>query len=102
VIEGGIKKGKGLFMSKAAKKKSAKSKKNVYVCDTCGKIAKSRSHLCSPAKAEETYVCQFCGISTGDQRHVCAPMVVEMKYACKNCGRVTPFRGAVCQPKEIH
>ena len=64
----------------------------VYTCKTCGKVAKTRSHLCSPDKAEKIYVCRYCSASTGDPRHVCAPMVAEMKYACKNCGRVTPFR----------
>jgi hypothetical protein len=64
-------------------------------------VAKSRSHLCSPAKAEQVYMCKYCNLMTSDPRHVCAPMVAEMKYSCKNCGRVTPFRGAVCQPQAI-
>ena len=92
-------------MTKTTKKKKAKVSKGkkvaVYSCSTCGKVAKTRSHLCSPVKAEQVYVCGFCGASTGDPRHVCAPMVAEMKYACKQCGRVTPFRGAVCQPRAI-
>lgn len=93
-------------MAKAKKtKKQTKaagaSKPTIYACSTCGKVTKTRSHLCSPTKIEKAYVCRHCGISTSDPRHVCAPMVAEMKYVCDNCGRVTPFRGAVCKPKPI-
>ncbi len=83
--------------SKKKKAKTAKARKpSVYTCSACGKVTKTRSHLCSPTKADLVYVCRYCGVSTGNPRHVCAPMVAEMKYACKSCGRVTPFRGAAC------
>jgi len=92
-------------MAETAKKKKAKAARPkrvaVYTCSTCGKVTKTRSHLCSPTKAEQVYVCRYCGLSVGDPRHVCAPMVAEMKYACKNCGGITPFRGAVCQSRII-
>jgi predicted RNA-binding Zn-ribbon protein involved in translation (DUF1610 family) len=94
-----------IFMAKSTRNRNTRTarrrKPAVYSCTTCGKVTKTRSHLCSPVKAEQTYICRYCGTSTGDPRHVCAPMVTEMKYACRNCGRVTPFRGAVCQPKPI-
>jgi predicted RNA-binding Zn-ribbon protein involved in translation (DUF1610 family) len=86
---------------RAVVKKAKKTRPVAYTCKTCGRVAKTRSHLCSPEKTDELYICAYCGRSSGDPYHVCAPMVGEMRYVCKNCGRVTPFRGAVCQPKPI-
>lgn len=72
-----------------------------YSCKTCGKIATSRGHLCTPIQQEEKVVCGHCGDVESDLRHVCESKVSNFKFSCGTCGRVAVTETDLCSPVKI-
>ncbi len=68
-----------------------------HVCTTCGKIAESPGHLCSPC--DETSVCGICGIPATSARHVCQNETTTARFVCGDCGMVSENRGQLCNPE---
>lgn len=70
-----------------------------YICTTCGAVAESPGHLCSPR--DGTTSCTFCGTKTTEKRHMCRDNLATVQYFCSNCGQVAEERGYLCHPEPI-
>lgn len=70
-----------------------------FTCKTCGAIAESPGHLCSPCGDESA--CSFCGHPKTDARHVCKDKIAAMKYVCDNCGRLATKKEHLCNPSAV-
>lgn len=70
-----------------------------HTCKTCGAVADSPAHLCSPC--DDTSDCTFCGAPKVDIRHVCRDKLSEMQYVCGGCGRVAMEESHLCKPEFI-
>lgn len=70
-----------------------------YTCMTCGAVADSPGHLCSPIDASTS--CTFCGTETTEKRHVCRDKLAAVQYYCSTCGQVAEERSYLCNPEPI-
>lgn len=70
-----------------------------YTCTTCGAVADTPGHLCSPC--DDTSTCNFCGTPKVDARHVCRDKLAAMRFTCTACGRVAEEKNHLCNPVPI-
>lgn len=70
-----------------------------YTCTTCGAIAESPGHLCSPC--DNSQPCNLCGKPEDGARHLCRDQVPSMQFTCSSCGRVAEREGLLCNPVPI-
>lgn len=70
-----------------------------YVCTTCGKVAESPGHLCSPC--DEASSCCACGVSAASERHSCQNEPIKAQFICADCGMVSERQGQLCNPEPI-
>ncbi len=70
-----------------------------HTCKTCGAVADSPGHLCSPC--DNTATCSFCGTPEIDIRHICRDKLTKMRFVCEECGRVGMEKTHLCKPQHI-
>lgn len=70
-----------------------------YTCTTCGAVAETPGHLCSPC--DESSPCNSCGAQEADSRHSCRDKPVAMQFYCTSCGRVAEESSFLCNPSPI-
>ena len=82
-------------------KKEERTMKKKYICATCGAVAASKGHLCTPVISDKAFSCEYCGALASDPRHLCKPKMEKLSYVCEGCGRVAAKKSEVCKPKKI-
>jgi len=70
-----------------------------YTCTTCGAIAETPGHLCSPC--DDRSPCHYCGAQEAGARHICRDKLVAMQFYCTSCGRVAEKNSLLCNPLPI-
>jgi len=70
-----------------------------YTCTTCGAVAETPGHLCSPC--DDALPCYSCGPSEASARHVCREQRVAVQFFCTTCGRVAEEKSFLCAPSPI-
>lgn len=67
-----------------------------YICTTCGAVAESPGHLCSPCDDASGFGCPK--PRKDDEGHACRDHALPTLFSCATCGRVTEERQHLCNP----
>lgn len=70
-----------------------------YTCTSCGAVADTPGHLCSPC--DDRSPCGSCGTREAGGRHVCRDKPVAMRFYCTSCGREAAENRLLCNPAPI-